>query len=36
VVADNLVDERVDIFDDLGLVASASQLAMVRFPTNLE
>ena len=32
VVADGLVDERCEIFDDLGeMVASSSQLAMVRF-----
>jgi len=34
-IADNLVDERCELFDEAGeLVASASQLAMVRFPTN--
>jgi len=33
VVADGLVDERCEIFDDRGeLVASSSQIAMVRFP----
>jgi acyl-CoA thioesterase len=34
VIADGLVDERCELFDDRGeLVASSSQLAMVRFPT---
>jgi len=34
-IADNLVDERCELFDETGeLVASASQLAMVRFPTH--
>jgi acyl-CoA thioesterase len=33
VVADGLVDERCELFDDRDeLVASSSQLAMVRFP----
>ncbi len=35
VVADGLMDERCELFDDRGeLVASSSQLAMVRFPTS--
>ena len=34
VVADGLVDERCELFDERGeMVASSSQLAMVRFPT---
>jgi acyl-CoA thioesterase len=33
VIADGIVDERCELFDDRGeLVASASQIAMVRFP----
>ena len=33
VIADGLVDERCELFDDRGeLVASSSQIAMVRFP----
>jgi acyl-CoA thioesterase len=33
VIADGLVDERCELFDETGaLVASSSQLAMVRFP----
>jgi len=31
VIADNVIDERCDIFDDEGLVATASQLAIARF-----
>jgi acyl-coenzyme A thioesterase PaaI-like protein len=34
-IADNLVDERCELFDETGeLVSSASQLAMVRFPSH--
>ncbi len=34
VIADGMVDERCELFDDRGeLVASSSQLAMVRFPS---
>jgi acyl-CoA thioesterase len=33
VIADGLVDERCELFDDSGqLVASSTQLAMVRLP----
>jgi len=33
VIADGIVDERCELFDDRDeLVASASQIAMVRFP----
>ncbi len=33
IVAEGLVDERLDLFDDTGtLVASSQQIAMVRFP----
>jgi len=36
VIAEGLVDERLELFDEMGeLVASSSQLAMVRFPEGL-
>ena len=37
VIADGIVDERCELYDDRGeLVASSTQLAMVRFPTRTE
>jgi acyl-CoA thioesterase len=37
VIADGFVDERCELFDERGeLVASSSQLAMVRFPSGVE